>query len=76
MDERRSTPGIWIAVAGLLLLFLPVLYVLSVGPVAAVYPDEAPPWAEVFYAPIFWLCDNSDFAAHALELYLELWGVP
>jgi hypothetical protein len=56
---------------------LPVLYVLSVGPVARlcqmVSPGQPPVWVFVLYAPLIWLHDNTPLRA-PLEWYVELWG--
>ena len=61
---------------GWILLGLPLAYVLSIGPVAAlVKPTDSNFAAMVrFYAPIDWLHKNT-FLKKPLEVYLELWGV-
>jgi hypothetical protein len=59
------------------LVVLPLLYVLSLGPVAKLHsvlhvgPTRA---ALTFYAPLIWCAEKSDAAEKALEKYLALWG--
>lgn len=73
-NANRSSGGLGIAVALVMLALLPVLYVLSVGPVAMMFPQEPPDWAKVVYAPLIWLAETSDVAAKVLEWYVRLWG--
>ncbi len=56
-----------------LVLLLPVLYVLSIGPVVRWYPDELPPWALVLYAPLVWLDENSEAFRYFANWYADLW---
>lgn len=60
---------------------LPVLYLLSVGPVAAImektngFGGMIPRgFMIIFYWPIIWLYENT-FMRHPIEVYLGLWGV-
>ena len=59
-----------------LVLLIPVLYVLSVGPAAviAVRADSHAVYKaiEVFYAPLIWLHDHT-FLKHPLEKYTDFW---
>ncbi|MFW6287059.1 MAG: hypothetical protein ACOC29_03870 [Candidatus Sumerlaeota bacterium] len=63
----------------LAILLIPVLYVLSIGPVAALYeltqPSFMPQAAlEAFYFPVLWLHENTPLA-EPLEKYVEMWGL-
>jgi hypothetical protein len=72
-DRRSSLAGALVAVV-LFMLALPVLYVLSIGPAAAIYQNRAAPEAvEGFYAPLQWVADSSEAARQALMWYVELW---
>lgn len=56
---------------------LVVVYVLSIGPVAAMdcgglLPLGAREVLELVYAPLIWLCDNTPLDG-PLEAYVELW---
>jgi hypothetical protein len=75
MEERRSHGGVLIAVVILLLMALPLLYVFSIGPVAAYYRGgtPVPPAVEGFYAPLQWLAESSDTARQFFEWYIGLW---
>lgn len=58
-----------------ILVLVPILYVLSIGPVVAVLKktgtgEEA---VLVFYAPVIWLHENTPLK-EPLEKYGELWG--
>jgi hypothetical protein len=74
MEEKRAT-GAWVVAVMLVLLLLPPLYVLSVGPCAMLYPDpnDMPQWIDAFYAPLFWLENNSDAAASFFAWYCNWW---
>ena len=59
-DDKRG--GLGCAIAGMVLL-PPVLYVLSIGPFTWLLTHgviSLPPWAETFYWPITWACEESD----------------
>jgi hypothetical protein len=72
-DESQNGGHWWGVVVALLLL--PVLYVLSMGPVArfATTPGSRHA-AQAFYAPLVWLHDSTPLKG-PLEWYVELWGV-
>jgi hypothetical protein len=59
-----------------LCLVLPMIYVLSIAPVAKVMDklgvSNRP--AKVFYAPVIWLHDETPLR-EPLEWYMEAWGV-
>ena len=70
----RMTARITAGVAGLV-LFLPVVYVLSIGPVARIVRaggGPPPAWIEMFYAPLIWLHEYT-FLRAPMEWYVELW---
>jgi hypothetical protein len=71
-NRRRAKEGGWAVLALGLLLVLPVVYVLSVGPAAYVMAD--PTWSAV-YAPIFWLCDRCWPIDRVLQWSLRAWGL-
>lgn len=73
-NANRSSGALGIVVALVMLALLPLLYVLSVGPVAMMYPQDPPDWAKVVYAPLFWLAETSKVAENILEWYVRLWG--
>ena len=72
--ERPHRPVVELFVCSLLIA-LPVLYVLSIGPVywlaMADYIDSD--WG-VTYEPLYWLCRRSSAAETILSQYLALWG--
>jgi hypothetical protein len=71
----------WTAIAVLLLLFMPTLYVLSFGP--AVYvsmygeiSDQAQEALIWFYWPVICAKEKSPFFARTMRRYEELWCGP
>lgn len=76
MMQRPSNKSAAIILA--LVLLLPVVYVLSTGPVAWMqhhdFVGEDP--AYTVYAPIRWAVQHSSTVAWAMKRYLVLWGVP
>ena len=73
-DEQGAGRGgltwVWVLVC------LPVLYVLSIGPVVAVTKNKTVPSTNAikrFYAPVIWL-HNHTFMKEPLEVYAGLWG--
>lgn len=74
-DGKRSRGGTWVLVTTTIVLLLPLLYVLSIGPVArcaAARPDDDHAALERFYAPVVWLHDHT-FLEQPLEWYVNLW---
>ncbi len=69
--DRDGTPA-WAT----LLAALPVLYVLSLGPVILLAKKSGLPQASLraFYAPLIWLHDHT-LLKQPLEWYVGLWGV-
>jgi hypothetical protein len=79
MEEKRGNAGAaWIVVALLIALLLPVLYVLSVGPVVAMVQPNSnePAWFATVYAPLIWLDQNSTAASSFFEWYVGFWVSP
>jgi hypothetical protein len=76
-DEREKRGGSGCAIVGLVLavVFLPVLYVLSIGPVVwMVDRTTAPWWLEAFYYPLEWLAAYSTTIRDALNWYIDFWA--
>lgn len=64
-----------VAVILLVAVLLPVLYVLSVGPVIMMIErggTDAEFWAW-FYTPLEWLHEHVEFTRSFLDWYVELW---
>lgn len=59
-------------------MLLPLLYVLSIGPVVAIAErtksTESLKLLKAVYAPVIWLHDHT-ILKKPLEAYVELWGV-
>ncbi|MCA9156284.1 MAG: hypothetical protein KDA38_15940 [Planctomycetales bacterium] len=77
-SSRRSAAGGRSAVIAAIVVFvlfvMPMLYVLSIGPVVYFYQDSEPPmWLQNFYAPILWVHGLGGFVGQALERYAEMW---
>ncbi len=75
-QEPRKKQERWGCAIIASLIFVPQLYVLSVGP-AAMIVDEHPKIisegvAKAFYFPVIWLHDNT-FLKKPLEKYIKLW---
>lgn len=70
--EQKSSVSGWLWV----ILAVPLVYVLSIGPVAAIAERSGGPPSGVrqVYAPLKWLYDHT-FLRKPLEAYLKLWGV-
>lgn len=73
-DERRKPPRFFgVAIAAIFGLLL--LYVLSVGP-SVVVVNHGRLSEDVYYAvyaPLFWLCDESDAASEPIYWYIKKW---
>jgi hypothetical protein len=69
-ESSRGGLGWALAVA-----FVPLLYVLSVGPVGAIAKNNtnALPAVRAFYSPVAWLHDHT-LLQKPLEAYANLWG--
>jgi hypothetical protein len=62
----------WIAI----LLLLPVLYVLSIGPAFWLFWEghASMPTIRKVYAPMFWLHKNNKHSAQCIDWYLKMWN--
>lgn len=71
-QHETSSGGGWVFA---LLLLMPVLYVLSIGPMALLADKGVLPREPVreFYKPVVWLHDHTPLA-RPLEWYGEVWG--
>ncbi len=62
-----------------ILAALPVVYVLSVGPVSRFFirkgVDLPPPAVVAFYFPVRWACAHSELFAHVMVWYVDRWDV-
>ena len=74
MRDRQGSHRWGPAAAAVLLLILPLLYPLSVGPVALIYDSLGQPdgmdFLEVVYEPLNYLPEP---LGAALDRYVELW---
>jgi hypothetical protein len=73
-DEKRGVA--WWAIV-LLLLLLPVLYLLSIGPAELIVPPDGMVGkaAAAFYGPLIWLHSNTPLDG-ALDWYIGMWRRP
>jgi hypothetical protein len=79
MNQERAAPrggsGAIVVALLLVLLMLPILYVLSVGP--AIWLMNATGtgehFAEAFYFPLIWLHQQGGWLGQALDWYVEQW---
>ena len=76
MNEEPEKKGNAGAIAAVLVL-LPVLYVLSIGPVIRFYLGGTMPprFVVSFYYPLEWTHKNVRWTRGPLDAYLRLWGV-
>jgi hypothetical protein len=73
MEDRRSS-SVWILLAALLALALPLTYLLSVGPAEAYYQNQpTPDWVVALYSPLAWLAGRSIVFREWLFWYINLW---
>lgn len=74
-DARETKSHLFTAMMGFMFV-IPVLYVLSIGPVARVIrsaqPVRAPHWVDVVYFPLIWLHENTPLEK-PLDWYVEVW---
>jgi hypothetical protein len=71
VEKGKSSALTWALVS----LALPVLYVLSTGPLVFYFEkSQSKPaaWVEAFYRPVEWAWDNP-VLRKPLEAYLEAW---
>ena len=77
MDSQPGHRRSGAAVAIALVILLPILYVLSIGPAVMFVgitgtEQQLGPVLEVVYYPVLWLHDNT-WLRGPLETYIELW---
>ncbi len=72
--NERSRKSNSAAIAAIVLLLLPLLYVLSLGPAVMIYVGSGVggDFLDVFYYPLEWLRDNTPLEK-PLEWYVDLW---
>lgn len=79
MDEREKKRGGSGCAIGclLMLLFVPVLYVLGVGPAAwfdsQLPPPSGSPVLRTIYAPLEYLAQNCEPVGSAIQWYVSFW---
>lgn len=80
MRNEKKSAGTPLTILALLILVLPFLYVLSIGPAAGLatrgYIDAENNTLKMFYAPIAWSVDNFPVCRVILEPYVKLWMPP
>ena len=69
-DERAGMP-----LAGWVLVFLVLLYPLSVGPVVILSGGQLTPTLEAFYSPLEFLYDHVPVVHDFYEWYFGVWGI-
>lgn len=71
--EQKSSVSGWVWV----ILAVPLVYVLSIGPVAAIAKRSGGPPTAVrqIYKPLEWLYEHHVFFRKPLHEYLKLWGM-
>ncbi len=76
METERNTKSSGAVVLCILafLVLLPVLYVLSIGPVALLYrTTSAPPFVVAIYIPLLYVAETWDAFGDVLQWYIDLW---
>ena len=74
-DEKRGGSGCVVVGLVLTVLFLPVLYVLSIGPAhwIAFHNPSTQPFLQWVYSPLVKLMLAEPTAGKCLDWYLNLW---
>ena len=75
-DREQDGRGAGCFIIGVVLILLPVLYVLGIGPanwLVGHYPATRGPLS-VIYTPVGIVAENCEPIANALEWYMDLWG--
>ena len=77
-EPKRPKPGAVVVIT--MAILLPILYILSVGPVILIVDvtdteQELEPVLEVFYFPVIWLHEKTPLRG-PLNWYVELWVNP
>ena len=76
MDEKeKGHASVWATVLAL----TPLLYALSIGPVAMCLKlsgmSSPPEWMENFYAPLYWAIEHSKLFESIMDRYGKLLGL-
>ena len=72
-STQKTSGGATVAILGLsTAILLPAIYLLAIGPIVAMYPNRAPRWIELIYAPLVWLAQHSEVFRETLHWYVEL----
>ncbi len=76
MEERNNRTTLWITIV----VALPVLYVLSTGPVIWVlqtqlHISEEPVWFKFYIYPLMWLVEHWPAFEYVLMAYFDLWDI-
>jgi hypothetical protein len=73
--EKKSGGSGAVILSGLMLLFLPMVYVLGIGPAAVVARSNpsAAQFLEVVYLPLGWIAKHCGPIDSAMNWYMELW---
>jgi len=70
---HRSSLAVWLTVA---VLLLPILYVLSVGPVFWLHKHGYLGYSALaIYGPLSYLYDSCQPVRYAIDWYASLWGL-
>jgi hypothetical protein len=73
MEPRRSNGGLILTIA-VIVIAMPFLYVLSIGPAEAYFQNgSAPEWVVSFYSPLAWAANQSAACKEWLLWYINLW---
>lgn len=72
--SKGSAAAVILLLLGLF-VFLPLLYVLSIGPMVMIYQDgtNIPPLIEWFYQPLVDLVNSSEWLSSVAEWYVSFW---
>jgi hypothetical protein len=75
MYERGKKSGLGCVIAGVFCLFIPVLYVLGIGPAAllANYVDESQDFVGMLYLPLAFVAEYCQPVEDAMNWYVDLW---
>ena len=72
--HRRGPSGGAAVLLMVALLLLPLLYVLSIGPMALMFPNgDEPAWVTTVYRPLTWLVEQSEFTMSLFYWYISFW---
>ena len=73
-DDREKRGGAGCAITGVVLILLPMLYVLSTGPVAwLANGNPSLRWVDTIYYPLGMLAKHCEPFRDSFEWYVRLW---